>query len=371
MIRIVIKEVVFSKEERINTVYEDTEMENKTILHVSNMIPPRGKALPFLAKSAPQEMSFEIAQTMVSLEDDFPEMKTMGTREKHDFLRIKMNEWQADLSENRLKRSKLDDDIAFLKLNRTVFEAISDWGKSGIRIEKPERLAFRSLRKAVAEGKTVYFAQDFYAKVPSADFEKEVFRFAEVLVIEHDWAGALSGTEILDTVVKLPYEVCAFEFKFSGRSVVAFATQFETEIVFTPAIYHDGVWMLCEFVHHLSCKQDNGGEGMLILMEIIQEQIRAACIALDAEVATSSMVREPFVSERGRNNYQPLKPYHVVSLAHRGSRPLPLAGQPTGRHVRLHFRRGHWRHFESHKTWIKWMLCGDPDLGFIDKHYKL
>jgi hypothetical protein len=33
--------------------------------------------------------------------------------------------------------------------------------------------------------------------------------------------------------------------------------------------------------------------------------------------------------------------------------------------------RGHWRHYERHKTWIKWTLVGDPDLGFVDKHYRL
>lgn len=37
----------------------------------------------------------------------------------------------------------------------------------------------------------------------------------------------------------------------------------------------------------------------------------------------------------------------------------------------MHFRRGHWRHYQDHRTWIKWCLVGDPDLGFVDKHYKL
>lgn len=37
----------------------------------------------------------------------------------------------------------------------------------------------------------------------------------------------------------------------------------------------------------------------------------------------------------------------------------------------LHFRRGHWRHYGEYKTWIKWMLVGDPELGFVDKMYKL
>jgi hypothetical protein len=38
---------------------------------------------------------------------------------------------------------------------------------------------------------------------------------------------------------------------------------------------------------------------------------------------------------------------------------------------RLHFRRGHHRHYENYKLWIKWQLVGNPDIGFIDKDYKL
>lgn len=37
----------------------------------------------------------------------------------------------------------------------------------------------------------------------------------------------------------------------------------------------------------------------------------------------------------------------------------------------MHFVRGHWRHYEVSKTWIRWHLRGDPDLGFIDKEYRL
>lgn len=36
-----------------------------------------------------------------------------------------------------------------------------------------------------------------------------------------------------------------------------------------------------------------------------------------------------------------------------------------------HIDRAIWRRFETHKTWIKWTLVGDPDLGFIEKHYRL
>ncbi len=48
-----------------------------------------------------------------------------------------------------------------------------------------------------------------------------------------------------------------------------------------------------------------------------------------------------------------------------------LAAKGGSRRTRLHVVRGHWRHYEEHKTWIKWHLRGDPDLGFIQKHYSL
>ena len=29
------------------------------------------------------------------------------------------------------------------------------------------------------------------------------------------------------------------------------------------------------------------------------------------------------------------------------------------------------QHGDRWRTWIKWMLVGDPDLGFVDKEYRL
>jgi len=319
------------------------------------------------------EKDFEVAKKMLEIEQEFPEMKLLvDGKEKAEFLHKKIAEMRREVEGKRRQASKHHEDYEYLTLQKNVFDAISSWGKSELKIQKPDGLSFRVLRKAVAEGKTVYFTRDIYAKVPAIDFEKEVFRFAEIQVIEHDWAGAFKNADISDAIVKLPYDVCAFEFKFSGRPVVVFATEFNADIAFSLAIPHDGIWMLMDCSFALSnTEEDTGEEGILILIGLVRAQIRAACIALDAEVAVSEVVREPHISNHGRNSHQSLKPYHVVSLAHRGPRPLPSVGHETGRRVRLHFRRGHWRHFESSKTWIKWMLVGDPDLGFVDKHYKL
>lgn len=76
--------------------------------------------------------------------------------------------------------------------------------------------------------------------------------------------------------------------------------------------------------------------------------------------------------QRERRGRLPLADYHVVMLAHRRRlEPLPRDPGAEVTRKRLHFRRGHWRHYANHKTWIKWMLVGDPDLGFVDKEYRL
>lgn len=253
--------------------------------------------------------------------------------------------------------------------------AMSNWSaESGLQIERPDGPSFRKLRKAVAEGRTAYLGANPLASAPATDFEKEVFRHAEVLVIEHNWAAAFKGANIDDAAIRLPFDLCAFEFKFSGRAVIAFAIQIETEIVFCPAVQMGGLWMLADFV--LPLNYDPLDERLNCMVELVGEltdQIKAACIALDADVAQTDAVREPHSASTGGRNSQPLKPHHIVSLARRRSR-VPALDDPsdgTGKRKRLHFRRGHWRHFEDHKTWIKWMLVGDPDLGFVEKEYRL
>lgn len=314
-------------------------------------------------------LSFDDIASIYALEDRHPELKNLKTmEEKRTFVaarRDQLNREIADLDGDLKRQEKRP----YLKRDLAILRGLGDWVDSDLRIERPDGISFRHLRKAVAEDRCMYLGKGPDDGVPAREFEKEVFRFAEVLLIEHDWSAALQQ-DMSNATVKLPYDVCAFEFKFSGRAVIALATQLETDIVFSPAIQWEDQWMLAGWASSAShswmdCKGWNN------LFNIIGKQIRAACIALDAEVARSDIVREPYTAARGRNSYHEPKPYHVVSLAHRAARPLASTGVETDRRVRLHFRRGHWRHFEDHRTWIKWMLVGNPDLGFVDKHYKL
>jgi hypothetical protein len=93
---------------------------------------------------------------------------------------------------------------------------------------------------------------------------------------------------------------------------------------------------------------------------------------LDAEVAVHSVVRAPHALNVKRKNEGkiPIFDHHIVKLSDRHRASAKRFGD-THKSPRLHFRRGHWRHFQTHKTWIKWMLVGDPELGFVDKEYRL
>lgn len=318
--------------------------------------------------------SLEELQNLYAMEEKYPELRSLKSlAEKRAYVVKRRDELnrEIDALETELRSDPRFKRYDGLKYACEILREMEAWTEASLNIERPEGMSFRRLRKAVAEGRTVYLSGNVNDKAPAHEFEKEVFRFAEVLMIEHDWAGAFQGADVLNSPVKLPYDVSAFEFRVSGRTVIALATQFETDIVFSPAIECGEFWVLAGFVQPASDPLKDT-DGWNKLFSLLGSQIRAACIALDAEIATSNVVREPYSSAHGRNSHQPLKPYHVISLVHRIARALPVAsGVETGRRVRLHFRRGHWRHFEQHKTWIKWMLVGDPDLGFVDKHYKL
>lgn len=178
----------------------------------------------------------------------------------------------------------------------------------------------------------------------------------KTFLVCHDWYKVLGDAT---GEFKLPFEHCAFEFKAENRIYIVLASQTEGEEPRGAGYYESGK-----------------GEWLRMNVEDSWwQQIRATCVMLDAEVATHTVHRIPakMNKKRAEAGKVPMYDFHIVDLARRHkSRAEPAQrGAPTGRHVRLHFVRGHWRHYEGHKTWIKWHLRGDPDLGFIDKDYRL
>ena len=232
----------------------------------------------------------------------------------------------------------------------------------GFGLQRPEKSYTRDLIDALAAG-----------RIASTDAVLEQIRsgFKEAppmpFIVEHDWAAAFKGAEDFDDgEIRLPYDGALFEFRINDMIVLLYTRETAPWIMFVKL--SEG-WIA-------GPSEPCGPDQPTRFQHNLDEQVRAICIALDAEVAEKETVRADAKLNRAREKRgkPPLLDYHVIRLSRRErAAPLPRDddGERKHRSPRLHFVRGHWRHYDSHKTWIKWHLRGDPDLGFIDKHYRL
>lgn len=218
---------------------------------------------------------------------------------------------------------------------------------------------------------------------------------ATIFVVQHDWAAALkNATDFEGGEWMMPGEHTVFEFRISGRRVILMCgTEGESDSKLSFVSLHvetkSGRWLL-------ACAYDVNSDGAWVpldtvtkvspdsanvckpVMELCRAQVRAISISLEAKVAETEIIRAPHKlnQARERKGKPPIWDYHVVNLAHR-KRYAPRAPEPGDiaedekHHRRLHWVRGHTRYYPNHKVWIKWHLRGDPDLGFIDKEYRL
>lgn len=232
------------------------------------------------------------------------------------------------------------------------------------------------------------------------------FGQAAVFVVEHDWASAFaSAPDVFDGPITLPDSHCVFEFSISGHVVIAAIGQIDDNPSILPFIRTKEGWvtvgsMMSRHGQIGTIKALDGNNLSILIHEagddiagtftplretadthrlytLIDRQVRAVGVALDAQVAVRTAVRMPYKSNqppKGPAKPKPFYSYHTVSLARRGARLEAREDdglQVPGPKRRLHFRRAHWRHFDGWKTKVNWTLVGDPDLGFVDKHYKL
>jgi len=242
------------------------------------------------------------------------------------------------------------------------FATISaDWKESlnaGIVLERNDCSRLHSLKRATLHGGLYWGA--FEGLLPNP--EPEILECDQTFVIKHNWAAALSGSEADAGPVRLPFDRCAFEFRLNGRSVIGIATEFQALTEKLPSFFRMPCFV--QFGEHWA---------HLSLGSFPFDQVRAICIALEAEVAMHSVVRASVSlnAKRAKVGKVALIDFHTVDLSRRARISNPVSASHGGTKIRLHFRRGHWRHFETTKTWIRWCLVGDPDIGFIQKDYSL
>lgn len=267
-----------------------------------------------------------------------------------------------------------------------IKELAKRFSQMGVQFERPQGT---SLHHFLDDLKQHEHVKD---NLTTWEFFKNEF---QSFVIEHNWSKAFEGVRDFDGgEIKLPFQFTCFEFRINGVRILVFlgegpdcvegiiASGINKRWYINPnKIVFDGTRL-----YHAAGEAYD--EGVLEYLKQIGAQIRAVCIMLDAKVAIGerrSLGGEALQKKRAREGKAPLRDYHVVSLAKR-LRGEAERNDPTGIHKRLHWRRGHWRHFKTpggevqyydaegitvSKTWINWQLVGDETLGFVDKHYRL
>lgn len=280
------------------------------------------------------------------------------------------------------RENELKNDMDRLDEMRNAIEDTERWAADFLVFEKPTG-GVASLRQAFTQ-KKVLSIHEVLHRMPVQSFE-EVFEEGEIFRVEHDWFKAIRKADEFEAgSFRLPYEVSIFEFQVSRRSVVAMCVNYaadaaENEIVMQLAVEGLVGWSLSHNLYRhngghwdvLQAGQSFKDDKLEHLVHLVGNQIRAACIALDAEVATTTLVRQAHSGvERDAKEY-PAYEFYTINIASRSrAEALQASGAAKGT-KRLHFRRGHWRHFTASKTWVRWCLVGNPELGFIDKQYRL
>lgn len=279
-----------------------------------------------------------------------------------------------------------DGPLKFMKMVHSDDTAEADneevgrrMGASDLKLERPQGSSMHHLCEYVATNKHLYGTNSVSVNLVEEIKRKEWQSF----VIEHDWAAAFEGATDFDGGdIKMPYSKTCFEFRINGIRVLMFV--YEETSAAVMAVGVNGRW----YVNANQLRMERGAlvavgiykdfvskEGTIKkFMDLVSSQVRAVCIMLDSKIAERETVRvsAKLNEQRKRKGKALLSDYHVVSLSRKfRAKPAEDHVVTPGSKRRLHFRRGHWRHYDNHRTWINWMLVGDPDLGFVDKHYKL
>lgn len=342
-------------------------------------------------------------------------MQSLNPRQRHRVIeqaKKQVAKWKREAeAANVIKASKQETE-ALVRAMDAGLEQLMHWQKGGLRLERLQHTQWHSLHEALKAGavSAMWGKQSIGMDIDSPNGQGSPPGF----VIEHDWAAALSrGEDFEGGQILLPYDDQIFEFKISGRYVIAIITRVRCVIFVrmdgsAGVVGKDGrpretdAWAIPQWTYrrvaddgwdwraeqmkpvtiHQADFDDlpvedsvQGTDHFAPLRDMVLGEIRAVAIALDAEVATTETVRAPEKLNRKREKVGklPIASFHVVRLARRTkASPLPEGHEKEERaRMRMHFVRGHYRHYRDHKTWIKWHMRGDPDLGFIDKEYRL
>lgn len=227
----------------------------------------------------------------------------------------------------------------------------------------------------------------------------------QVVVVENDWGrAAIPAGEW-----RLPFEFMCWEFRLDDVRVLAFTEAHVVESAYMWLVYgRDDAWVMDDYRYYVRPDGMSAGEPafpqssenyeMRRVAQRCYDNIRAACIMLDAQVTRHEVVRAPrkLVERRVSEKRAPPRDYYTVRLLHSEHR-AHVARSGGGARAKGHAedarapQRGHWRkatwvHFDDQdsgqeqyvndggfvvsRTWRRWHFAGDPK-NIIHKSYTL
>lgn len=297
--------------------------------------------------------------------------------EKIDRLKAMRSDAVTRSAENKTRIDELDAEAKAITHKLTAMREVKDWLGAPLILQRAEVSVLHQLAQAARNDSVINTQAD---RLANPDAFRKGFSLRKSFVIQHDWAKAFqSARDYGGADFQLPYQACAFEFRISGRRIIACVDQSDNRIGLVIFVQTTIGWLMMPpyFEWKDAAWSVMAGSEKFEQSDpftaMICSQIMAISVALDAKVAEGEVVRVPTKLNKAREKggKLPLFDYHIVSLVNRSRAPAAPPSERHHRSPRLHFRRGHWRHYEAYKTWIKWTLVGNPELGFIDKEYRL
>ena len=257
--------------------------------------------------------------------------------------------------------SELDD---YLIVEEEVFALIDADHRGTLRIDRNDTSRLHMLGEAMKGGRV--FIGDAREKTERTFVQSSWIQYVHCIVVQHDWhkvmGPAIAAAEGDD--FRLPYDECCFEFLVNGFPILFLCGSPESEYNSSGVVKH------AVFLYAPKCREWTVVKPDESLAMWLWGHVKAISVALESEVVEEEMIRAPIAlnNKREKKGKPPVSDHHLVRLAQR-HRSFQSPGTGTHRSPRLHFRRGHWRHYDTHKTWIKWTLVGDPELGIVTKDY--
>lgn len=304
-----------------------------------------------------------------------------AAEETRKYIKLKRPEVLRREKETKARRARLDKIL-------TAMDEMTNWmvNADSFYMQKIEGPGWHRLKQAVSDGRAFTAStegdENLYPNLlPYATLTDD----PQIFLMQYDWAtvvasaGDANGNALDTTEYRLPFPVCCFEAQLGGHRMLTIMRTAEGDrIKFVIAIEFRDMWYVgaeCDLIEFMKDFNAELAEKHIKKQNYILDNIAAMCICLDAEVLVTEVVRAPHKlnAARIKQGKTPVNDHHVVSLARRHRIGNPMEHVSDGSRigtVRGHWRRGHWRHYADHKTWIKFQLVGNLDLGFISKEYK-